>query len=324
MEEVENNVDLRTRIEINPKPNPNPRVRIKHLVMSGGSVWGFSAFGVLFQAISSGFLNMEDIKSIYCTSVGSIICMMLALKIDHTILKEYLIQRPWESVCKKNRCSVLEIFDNKGIIQTSFIENVFLPLLNSIDLDISSTMLDIYNYNGIDIHIYTTELNKYELIDISYKTHPDWRIIDAIHSSCCVPVLFSPIIKDNCCYIDGGFLLNYPISKCIEQIDNENENRDEILGISLGNTTANISTDQLIKEESNVFDLLNLVIHKALQTTHIFKNEKCYEIPYQIHLETEPVTLDYGFSVLYNKEDRKRLIASGINTMNYYLEKWNI
>jgi patatin-like phospholipase/acyl hydrolase len=89
--------------------------KIKHLVVSGGSVWGFSAFGMLSQAITTGFLNMDDIQTIYSTSVGSIVCVMLALKIEHSLLKEYLIQRPWENVCKKNRCSVLEIFDNRGI-----------------------------------------------------------------------------------------------------------------------------------------------------------------------------------------------------------------
>jgi len=300
----------------------NDPIKIKHLVVSGGSVWGFSAFGILFQAISANFLNMSDIKSIYSTSVGSIVCLMFALKIDYIILKEYLIQRPWESVCKKSRCSVFEIFDNKGIIQPTFIENLYIPLLNSVDLDISLTMLDLYNYNGIDMHIYVTELNKYELIDISYKTHPDWRVMDAIHSSCCVPVMFSPIIKDSCCYIDGGFLMNYPISKCVESV----ENRAEILGISLGNHT-NMGNNGYedtaeIREDSNVFDLLNVVIHKTLQNSHIFKNEKRYEIPHQIHLETPHITLDYGFAVLYSKEERQKLIESGIQTMNLYLEKW--
>jgi len=78
--------------------------KIKHIVVSGGSVWGFSSFGILFQSITTGFLHMDDIQTMHCTSAGSIICVMLSLKIDHNLLKEYIIQRPWETVCKKNRC----------------------------------------------------------------------------------------------------------------------------------------------------------------------------------------------------------------------------
>jgi NTE family protein len=188
-------------------------------------------------------------------------------------------------------------------------------------------MLDLYNYNGIEIHIFVTELNKYELIDISYKTHPEWRVVDAIHSSCCIPIMFSPIVKDDCCYIDGGFLLNYPISKCLENLEkNAEENIEEIFGISLANYNMedidSKGREDIIRENSNIFDLLNVVIHKSLHNIGIFSNDKTNNIPYQIHQTTQPTTLDYGFAVLYNKEERQSLIESGINTMNQYLVQW--
>jgi len=291
--------------------------RIKHLVISGGSVWGFSAFGIVFEAIDCGFMNMNMIESLYLTSIGSVVGVMFALKIDHIILREYLIQRPWDVVCKKSTSSVLEIYDNKGIVLPNFFTEFFSPLLKSVDLDIDSTMLDLYNYNGMDIHIYITELNSFTLLDVSYKTHPDWRIVDAIHASCAIPLIFSPIVKGDQCFIDGGFFMNYPISKCLENV----ENIEEIFGISLGNISDD-SERLIVRPESNIFDLLNVVLNRVINNIDFFTNNKQTSVPYQIHYANEATTIDYCLRVLYSKEDRHDLIYKGIAIMKEKMTDW--
>lgn len=310
--------DISNNHFLDEKRFDNIQVQIKHLVISGGSVWGFSAFGIVFEAIDSGFLNINIIESLYLTSIGSVVGVMFALKIDHIILREYLIQRPWDVVCKKSTSSVLEIYDNKGIVQPNFFIEFFSPLLKSVDLDIDSTMLDLYNYNGMEIHIYITELNSFTLLDVSYKTHPDWRIVDAIHASCAIPLIFSPIVKDDQCFIDGGFFMNYPISKCLENV----ENIHEIFGISLGNIS-NDSKQLIVRPESNIFDFLNVVLNRVINNIDFFTNNKQYDVPYQIHYASEATTIEYCLQVLYSKEDRHALIYKGIDVMKENLVKWN-
>lgn len=314
-----------------------PQNKIKHLVISGGSVWGLYAFGAIFEAVTVGFLNIKDLKSMYLTSVGSIIGIMYSLGISETILKDYFIKRPWETVCKKSRCSVLEIYDNKGVIQNTFFENMFSPLLKSVDLTVDSTMMDLFLFNGIEIHIYTTELNSFQLVDISYKTHPDWRIVDAIHCSCSIPFIFSPMIKDGQCFLDGAFMLNYPIKKCIENVGN---NINEILSISLGNKApGSPSTIQLVDEQSNIFDLFQLLLHHLtdfyskhikkenvlLENSNSVGGEKCVKninIPFEILFFSSLPTLEYCLNILYSKDERKSLIYNGINEMKKYLRIW--
>jgi len=298
--------------------NNTMRDRIKHIVISGGCVWGFSAFGIVFEGIESGFINMDMVESLYLTSIGSVVGTMFALKINHIILREYLIQRPWEQVCKKSTSSVLEIYDNKGIVQPNFFIEFFSPLLKSVDLDVDSTMLDLYNYNGMEIHIYVTELNSFTLVDVSYKTHPEWRIVDAIHASCTIPLVFTPIIKGDQCFIDGGFFMNYPISKCLENV----ENNEEILGISLGNISDD-SEKLSVRKESNIFDLLNVLLNRVINNIDFFSNNKQYEIPYQIHYASEAMTIDYCLQVLYSKEERHDLIYKGIAIMKENMTEWN-
>ena len=282
-----------------------PQRKIKHLVLSGGTVWGFSMIGILQESIHVGFLNMADVKSIFMTSVGSIIGLAFSLKIEPELIINYFVKRPWDTVMKNNRHSVLEIFDKKGIIHRGFFENIFEPLFKSVDLSCDITMLELHEYNGIDIHIYATELNGFELVEISYKTHPEWRVIDAIYASCSIPVIFCPLLKDEKCYIDGGFFLNYPITKCFC------ENPDEVLGISLGNFPKNYR-ETPISGSSNILNIIFSVIYRVIHNNGLFTNDNSMEFPYQFILYSTN-SLEYILKCLYEKEEREHLVNLGID-----------
>jgi len=287
-----------------------PQRKIKQLALSGGTVWGFSMIGILQEAIHVGFLNMDDVHSIFMTSVGSIVGLAFSLKIDAGLITNYFVKRPWDTVMKNNRHSVLEIFDKKGIIHRGFFENIFEPLLKSVDLSCDITMLELYTYNGIDIHIFATELNGFELVDISFKTHPEWRVIDAIYASCAIPVLFCPLLKTEKCYIDGGFFLNYPITKCVC------ENPEEVLGISLGNFPKNYRQTP-ISGSSNILNIIFSVIYSVIHNNGLFTNDNTREFPYQFILKSI-ISLEYILKCLYEKEEREHLVKYGIQ---FFIDK---
>jgi predicted acylesterase/phospholipase RssA len=309
-------------LSLNVAPLAPPQRQIKHIVISGGSAWGFCALGMLHEAISVGFLHISDIQTMYLTSVGSIIGTMFALGIDADILKDYIIKRPWDTVCKKNRCSFLEIYDNKGVIHRTFFDDMFSPLLKSIDLDIDATMSDIHAYNGIEIHIYVTEINTYRLLDISYRTHPDWKILDAIYASCSIPLIFAPILREHECYMDGAILLNYPIQKCIDHCMEISAPLDEILGISLGIVDDEEEKKIIIHEQSNIFDVFNVVISRFMMNNHLFWNDKIRRVPYEIFFVSQMNTLEYSLNILYSKEQREELVGRGIICMREHFASW--
>ena len=194
---------------IQEKPN------IQHIVISGGCVWGLYEYGALKELHNKGFWNINHIKSIYGTSVGAFIAVILALKIEFETIDTYFIGRPWMQVFKQNSYNLLEIYNNCGLLNLNVFYDTFSPLFKSCDMEPSITMQEFYLKTGIEIHIYVTELNAFEPMDIYYKTHPDWSVIEAVYASCSIPTLFSPIIKYSKCYIDGGFFYNYPLRKCL-------------------------------------------------------------------------------------------------------------
>ena len=305
--------DILKKPLLEPIPKEHQR-KIKQLVLSGGTVWGFSMLGIMQEAINTGFLHMDDIETIHACSVGSIICAVFALKIEPRLIRDYFVKRPWEPLCKKNRHSILDVYDGKGIIHRGFLESLFTPLLKSVELSIETTLAELYEYNKIEIHIYATELNRYELVDISFKTHPEWTVIDTIYASCSIPLLFSPLIKDDKCYIDGGFFLNYPITKCIA------EDPKEVLGISMGNYSED-QYDEPITQSSNIFDLIFTIMFKVSHRHSLFKNDNSQPFPYQIVLKNK-TTLEYFIDVLYKKEERERLVAEGNQTFYTAIDEW--
>lgn len=289
-------------------------IEIKHLVLSGGTVWGFNMIGILVEAIETGFLKMENIHSIFGTSIGSLIGTAISLKIDPPLLREYFVKRPWKTLCKNNRHSVLELYDGRGILHQGFIEDLFDPLLKSVDLSCATTLAELYEYNGIELHIYATELNRYELVDISFKTHPEWRVVDAVYASCSIPLLFSPMILENKCYVDGGFLLNYPIDQCPA------ENPNEVFGISMGNFSDE-HVDIPITIASTLPDIVFTSIMKTIQRTNMFSNNNTLPFPYQIVLYNK-TTLEYFMEVLYEQSERERLSTDGKAIFQEHYTHW--
>ena len=71
---------------------------IKHIVISSGGPAGHMMYSILRTLNVKGVWNMKDIKSIYGSSIGSYIAIILALRYDWDVIDDYLIKRPWEKI----------------------------------------------------------------------------------------------------------------------------------------------------------------------------------------------------------------------------------
>ncbi len=104
---------------------------IKHLVLSGGATWGLTAYGSLKQSEKYGIWSINNIKTMYATSVGSIIATMLSLKYDWETLDDFLIMRPWQQVFPFNLYSAFFAFENNGFFHVEHLRQLFLPLFQT-------------------------------------------------------------------------------------------------------------------------------------------------------------------------------------------------
>ena len=74
---------------------------IKHLVISGGGPSGIKYLGIIQELMKQDYININIIESIYATSAGSIIAVLIALKYDDwDTLNNYIVDRPWQDAYK--------------------------------------------------------------------------------------------------------------------------------------------------------------------------------------------------------------------------------
>jgi len=276
---------------------------IKHLVISGGGIAGFSFYGALRESHKKGLWNMDNIESLHGTSVGSLLSFVMALNYDWQTIDDYLIKRPWHHLYKVNIYSMMEGLNKRGIFDIKIMEETISPLLSGKDMTINITMKEFYDLTQKDLHIYVTEIHSFECIDISHKTHPNWRVVDAVYSSCSLPVIFAPLLVDGKCYCDGGMLTNYPVSECIKN----GADPMEILGISLKHDN---SENYHITEESSLIDYGIILIYRAIEK--ILRPVEKIDIGMEYNITSKRVSLNGFIHTAASEEERMRLISHGV------------
>ena len=309
---------------------------IKHLVISGGGAAGFSYYGVLKQTQIRGLWAPDDIKTIYATSAGTLLAVIISLGYDWKTLDDYLIKRPWEKVYKFELSMAIKAIMNQGIFDIKAVQETFKPLFKGKDISIDINLLDFYKYNNKEIHFFTTDYHTFQTVDISYKTHPEWTVIDAVYASSCLPVMFIPFYKINDkkkrndteekdnkenteeeeednkenIYIDGGIKMNYPLNKCLD----DGNIPEEIFGIN--RVDVNQHTDKKLFRTDNLFDFICKIIYKyALQL-------ECQLYPtvisHQISVPFSAVDFTALFKCVSSEEERRKLVEKGMYIADDY------
>jgi hypothetical protein len=299
------------------EPNSTDKKKIKHIVCAGGGHNGFNYYGVLKELNIKKFWNIDDIQTIHATSIGSIISIMVALRFEWDVLDDYLVKRPWNTVYKMNMYSLINAFDKKGIFDINVIKETFLPLFKAKDISIDITMAEFYELTKIEIHHFTTNMNTFETIDISYKTHPDWKVVESAYCSSALPILMSPYFKDSNVYYDGGILSNYPIDYCLNKQCGE-IHPDEILAIKMNN----LDNLEFIEEEKTLIDFLILLFLKMF--LRLTKEKNNIKLKNEIIIHTNKITFDDLFYCLSSQEERKKRIDKGIQIANDFLTNLEI
>ena len=304
--------------DANANTNTNAhKKKIHHLVLSGGGPAGLLTYGAAKYLAKEGFWSLADIKSIYGCSIGAYMGIIISLNYEWDWLDDYFIKRPWENVININAVSFIEAFDNKGLLGDVLIIESLKPLLEAKDLSIDITLQELYEFNKIDIHIYSTNLNAVYMdkVDISHTTHPTMTVVRALCMTTAFPFVFKPICDESGgCFIDGGLLNIYPLNDCIAQ--QKCSDKDEILAFK----NIWVFDDVKITADSSVIDFL-LVLMRKMQK-HIDTEAEQEEIKNTVKCLVEDLEgIGSWIMALSTTERRAELIEKGMGQGEVFLEK---
>ena len=282
---------------------------VKHLVFSGGGPSMIQTLGCVQHLEENKFLDLTNIKTIYGTSAGAIVGTLLCLKYDWTTIRDYIIGRPWHDLFSIKVQSIFDAYTKKGVFDQTTIEKSFKPLLDAKDISLKITLLELYKYSGIELHLFTFEINEFKLVDISYLTHPTLPLMKSLHMTCSLPILVTPVCLDGKCYIDGGIICNYPLKYCLDTGVSE----DELIGFK--NQYDDITNH--IHSESTLLDFVLCFLFKVIQSLSLDRIQP--KVKNEVLCNTNFLSIEGLRSALNSSEKRKELYQSGIDAAAVFL-----
>jgi predicted acylesterase/phospholipase RssA len=282
---------------------------IKHLVFSGGGPIMVQILAAIQHLEKEKFIDFKNIESIYGTSAGAIVGILICLKYDWETINDYIIKRPWQDVFPIKVQNIFDAYTKKGVFDIKTIEKCFKPLLDAKDIPMDINLEDFYKLSNIELHVYSFEINEYKIQDISYLSHPKLSLMTAVQMTCGLPILMTPVCIENKCYIDGGIACNYPLNFCITS----GKNHDEILGFK----NKYSDEEDYINSESTLLDFLLSFLFKAVFS--INKDHVQPKIKNEVICDARYLSLDILRNALSNIDVRRDLFKNGTESAELFL-----
>lgn len=284
---------------------------IKHLVISGGGPIMIQVLGAIQHLEKNEIVDMKNIESIFGTSSGAIVGVLICLKFDWETINDYIIKRPWQDVFPIKVQNIFDAYTKKGIFDIKTIEKCFKPLLDAKDIPMDINLEDFYKLSNVELHTYSFDINEYTVHDISYLTHPKLSLMTAIQMTCALPILVTPVCIDNKCYIDGGMGCNYPLNYCIES----GKKPDEILGFKnkYKDEKENVNSDST---------MLVFLLSFLLKAIFSFNTEHDQQkIKHELICHVNYLSFDILKNTSSNIEIRRDLFKNGTESAAKFIEQ---
>jgi NTE family protein len=184
------------------------------LVLSGGSEKGFAQLGALHCLEINGFL--ENIKTISCTSVGSIIGVMYLVGYRPIEIFNLIKMIDYEKAMKINTnifIKTMGLNDGKKIL------TILEKVLESKNIKKNINFRELEFLTKKKLIITGTCVEDKKICYFSDSEHGDMKVLDAIRISISIPILFTPLKHNGNFFIDGACIDIYPISLFDDSLD---------------------------------------------------------------------------------------------------------
>jgi predicted acylesterase/phospholipase RssA len=287
-------------------------MNIKHLVLPGGGSNFFTFYGMIRELHKENIWKYDTLSSIHCTSCGSILAFIVLLKLEWSIIDNYIINRPWETVYTITPEMCLDMMQSKGLIDIEFLYIFTKPLLKTVEWSNQITLKEVYDITKVDLYIYVTNYTTMNPYCFHYATDPDIPLLMAIYMSSSIPLLAQPLAWKDTYYIDGGLYNNNPIKSCTDL-----NNNDEILSFNI--RFSNI-TNTIKLEDQNIFYFIQSLFSKFFNKFKEHHNPHIIT-PYQISVIL-PAIWDQPWTTLIDSSDeRQRLIDDSIPYIEAFIKQ---
>jgi NTE family protein len=283
-----------------------------NLVFEGGGVKGIAYAGALQVLTDCGI--MPQIKQVAGTSAGAITATMVALGYTAPEIKTIIMGLDFKQF--EDGWDPLRLATEYGLYKG----NTFLAWMQKMIMARShkgpnTTFADLYNQNGIGLFVFATDLNIYDVKQFSHITTPNISIAEAVRASMSIPMFFkawkfSNNQPDNHIYVDGGVVLNYPLTVFDTP---QNPDNPQTMGFFLYDRNGNKKPNTLSYDQP-------IAYCKALFETILDSQEIDFDSDESMEKRTVKID-DFGIATTdfeITQQQKEQLYKSGV----YYTEAY--
>ena len=292
----------------------------RHLVLSGGGADGIILYGAVRRMIERGNMKMESIRSVHAVSVGSLIAVSLLLGYNVDDLDDYVVRRPWNKAFPASSINISQVLLEKGLFDSEVIVEVVRPLLEACDVSPDITLSEFGAWTGRRLFLYTTNVNEFPLAstELSGETHPSMPLSKALRMTCCYPMIFTPVLHEGGCYVDGGLMTKCPLRYCIDWLKSKGEDVSRVLTFTCETTPEGKRIDSgtsMVEYARHLVDMMN---HCIVMREDEVVNGTSSSIVRCFNAETDSARVWYG--CIHDESKRKEYVNAGIKFTDLYLK----
>ena len=282
---------------------------INTLILSGGGMKGVAYSGVLkyLEKIQKEELYKDtieiDIKTVCSVSVGCLVGLLHVLKYSAQEIEDEILNKNFKTL---KDLEAMNLFTNFGIDTGKNIMAWIESQILKRNLPPTITFSELYKWSNMEFKIIVTNLSKHKIEVHDYINTPELEVLNSIRMSISLPFFYKSVRFNNCVYVDGGIINNYPINLFPEN--------DGVLGCNLIASTEKEEINDITTFDSYIYNLIGCIWN---QSTILTEKEKEKTIIID--------TLDQStLNFLLTRSEKRKLMNIGYTSTEKYFEKFNI
>lgn len=282
--------------------------KINTIVLSGGGMKCIGYVG-FFKSLFAK-IDKSCVKHYIGTSGGGIFALLIILGYNLEEINKIILNYDYSKFIPQ--INLDNILINCGLSDCNMLKNFIVQILNHKNISENVTFVELYKHTNIKFTVALTNFSKQQLEFVNHELNPEFKIVDAIIATSCIPLFFYPYTINGDIYLDGAIINNYPIN-----FINDDELPNTIGACYIAHKNEN-DISAIFDHNKNYCQKIIEYIHTIVLLSfnniiHIINNEQKKRT---VNLDTNITTaLEFNLS----REAKINIILNAFNTTEHFL-----
>src|SRR6185295_16061438 len=154
-----------------PPPHEYP---FRNLVFEGGGIKGL-AYGGALEVLDEQRI-LDKIERVAGTSAGSITAMLVALRYSPREIRRFLVDLDFRELEDGGATGIFRLFTRYGYYRGDTYLELMRCLVAAKAGRRNATFRDLHDHGFLDLHVFSTDLNKTDVREFSFEKSPDFEV----------------------------------------------------------------------------------------------------------------------------------------------------